>query len=926
MRAIISCSACGLDRADLGTPCPHCGAPPVTASFGARKAVAVLFADIVGSTAMIAGDPETAHDLLRPALDLMAASVRRYGGTVNRVTGDGVMALFGAPAAMEDYVLAACCAALTTQAEMPAAAPGIMVRIGIHAGEVMIYPVRPDGAPGLDAAGEVVHLAARLEKAAEPGTILVSPAVARAGQGRITVLPLGPRALPGLPAPVDVFVLDAAAPDLTRLEAAGAAALAPFTGRAYEREMLAETVAEARAGRGLALALVGDAGIGKSRLMREFVHDDASGMTVHEARCLRWRDTVGFHPLKPVLRALLLLDAAEDSGALAARVAAAQSGWNGAVRDADALAAVLDQPPNGAWRGLDPAARRRRMVAAATEALLHLTDAGPALLVVDDVHWADAETRAVLTGLAGAIGRLPLLLLLGTRPEGIEEEALPSVQRVPVGPLTAADGALLAEELLGDRVEHGLPERIVVRAGGNPLFIEAQVAARLEGATENYLPESVRALLGTRIDRVVPDSRRVLETMAAHGEPLPVSLLAELAELPEPAVAHAATDLAKRGLVAAEGIADATKVACSHALVQDVAYGDMTRARRRTLHGRIGQLLEARAGSRAEEEAETLARHARLADDLPRLVRFARAAGRRAAARNANREAVRFYDDALAALERMPGADPALAVDLRFDVRPPLFRLGRIAELRARLEEAERVAETLGDVGRLGQLLLFVSHHAWLAADHDAASAAADRATALARREGDEALALRAVFQRGLALYGLERAEEAAGCMAQVAAEWNAPGLPGRYGLDRWLAVTALAYQVRALADLERFAEAAAVVGVAREMADAAVNPFSMIFVDIAEGWMLYRRGEPAGAVLPLSRALEMCERAEADLMRPVAAGFLGAALAASSDVPRGIGHLERSVADAERMGFLFQQGLRMQLLKIAGGEGSLST
>lgn len=890
---------------------------------GARKAVAVLFADIAGSTPLVAGqDPEAAHDLLQPALDLVAASVRRYGGTVNRVTGDGLMALFGAPAAMEDHGLAACCAALAMQAELPAAAPGIGLRVGIHAGEVMVHALRADGASGLDATGEAVHVAARLQQAADPGGIIISAAVLHAAGARIRVRTLGPLALRGLPAPVEAFLLDAAAPDLTRLEAAGAAALAPFTARVAERAILAEALAAARAGRGSALAVVGEAGIGKSRLLREVARTEAAGMAVHETHGLRWRGTVGFHPLQPVLRALLLLDAPADPAEITARIAASRVAWGDRAGDADALAAVLGQPPAGPWQGIDPAIRRRRMVAAATNALGHLADAGPALLVVDDLYWADAETRAVLAGLAEGIARLPLLLLLGTRPDGIGEEVPDPVRRLPLGPLAAPDATRLAARLLGEELaaQPDLAARLAARAGGNPLFIEAQAAARREGSTESYLPESVRAVLGARIDRIGPDSRRALEAMAAHGEPSAIPLLAAFAELPERATAEAAADLAERGLAAAEGVADAARVACSHALVQDVAYADMTRARRRALHARIGQVLEARAGPRAEAEAEALARHARLADDLPRLVRYARAAGRRAASRNANREAIRFYDDALAALARMPASDPALAIDLRFDLRPPLFRLGHIALLRARLEEAEGLAATLGDVARLGQLLVFVSHHAWLAGDHAAAEAAAGRAAALAAREDDGALALRAEFQQGLALYGQGRAAEAAASMARVASGWTVPGLAGRYGLDRWLAVTALAYQVRALADLGRFAEAAPVLAAARSMADAVANPFSMIFVDIAEGWLLYRRGQAEAAIAPLARALEMCAQAEADLMRPVAASFLGAALVACGRTDEGRPHLERAVADAQRMGFLFQQPLRLRLL-----EGSIT-
>jgi class 3 adenylate cyclase/tetratricopeptide (TPR) repeat protein len=919
MHALPACPACGMPRSDQAASCPHCGAPAANVPEGARKSVAVLFADIAGSTPMIDGqDPEAAHALLRPALDLIAACVRRYGGTVNRVTGDGVMALFGAPSAMEDHVLAACCAAVAMQAELPATAPGVALRVGLHAGEVMVHAVRADGAAGLDAAGDAVHLAARLQQAADPGKTLISGTVARAAGARLATTNLAPMRLRGLASPVAVSELTGVAPELTRLEAAGAATLAPFVGRAEELMILAEAMAEARSGRGSVIGLAGEPGIGKSRLIQEFARQGLLDVAVHEATCLRWRETVGFHPLRPLLRALLLLDASTPPEPARARIAAAQADWSEAARDAEAMAAVLDLPAGEAWRGLDPKVRRRRMLAATVETLARVAAPGPALLVIDDLHWADAETLSVAADLAGRAGTLPMLLLLGWRPDFddplVRHEA---VRLLPLGPLGASDARELAGRLLGDGGADDAA-RLARRAAGNPLFIESEAAARREQGTAAPLPDTVRALLGARIDRTGPDEKRLMEVMATHGEPAPIEFLAELAELPLAGTAEAAAALTERRLAVAEGVGTGATLACAHALIQDVTYADMTRARRRLLHARVLHVLERRAGDAFDPVVETLSRHARLAEDFPRLVRFARAAGKRAAARNANSEAVRFYSDALDALGRMPGADPALGVDIRFDIRQPLYRMGRIAELRARLEEAAVFAETLGDAKRLGELFVFMSHHAWLAGEHDAALAASERAAALAAREGDAALALRAVFQRGLALYGQERCAEAADCMARVAAECETPGLVGRYGLDRWLAVTALAYQVRTLADLERFDEALPVLDAARAKADATLNPFSMIFVDIAEGWLLYRRGEAEAAIAPLSRALAACKRAEADLMRPVAESFLGAALVAVGRREEGGAHLERAVADAQAMGFLFQQPLRKRLLEQA--------
>jgi len=908
-----------MPRGDLALACPHCGAPAATTTEGARKSVAVLFADIAGSTGMIDGlDPETAHAMLRPALELIAACVRRYGGTVNRVTGDGVMALFGAPSAMEDHVLAACCAAVAMQAELPAAAPGIDLRVGLHAGEVMIHGVRADGAAGLDAAGDAVHLAARLQQAAEPGTVLVSGAVVRAAGARLATTLPAPMRLRGLSVPVEVSELTGVAPDLTRLEAAGAATLAPFVGRAEEQTMLAEAMAEARAGRGSAIALSGEAGIGKSRLIQEFARQGLLDVAVHETTCLRWREAVGFHPLRPLLRAMLLLDATAPEDEARARITAALSTWPEDARDADALAAVLDLPASAAWRALDPKARRRRMVAATVEMLARVAEGSATLLVVDDLHWADAETLSVLEELAGRVGALPMLLLLGWRPEFDAPIARHQALSVlPLGPLDPADAADLAGRLLGAT---NAPEaaHLARRAAGNPLFIETQAAARREQGSAAPLPDSVRALLGARIDRAGANEKRLMEAMAAHGEPAALELVAELAELPVPAASSAAAALTGRRLAVAEGIGTAATLSCAHALIQEVTYADMTRARRRVLHARVLRVLERHAGDAVDPVAETLARHAKLAEDLPRQVRFARLAGRRAAARNANTQAVQFYNDALDALGKMPGADPALALDLRFDVRDPLFRLGRTAEVRTRLEEASVFADLVGDPVRQGQLAILLSHITWLTGDHAASEAAANRAARIATERNDQALSVRATFQHGSIALARGEYDRAASLFAEVAARYEEAEVQNRYGVDAPLAVIALSYGARALIDAGRLEEALPRVERSEAIALTVNRPWTTAFARLARGHFLDASGEPAAAVPLLEEAVRLGEEAEAPLLEPVTTLFLGTALVHAGQAEEARRVLERSVASGERMGMGINAPLRLARLNEA--------
>ncbi|MBY0335575.1 MAG: hypothetical protein K2X11_03130, partial [Acetobacteraceae bacterium] len=319
----------------------------------------------------------------------------------------------------------------------------------------------------------------------------------------------------------------------------------------------------------------------------------------------------------------------------------------------------------------------------------------------------------------------------------------------------------------------------------------------------------------------------------------------------------------------------------------------------------------------APRHAAALARHARLGQDWDRVVRHAAEAARQALSRFANRAAVGFMEDALTALDRLPPEPARLrqAIDLRFQLRDPLFRLGRTERLRARLAEAAPLAERLEDWERLGQLRLFESHRAWLTGDYPAAEDAADRAAVQARQKGDAALALRARFQLALCRLGRGRLEECASLMAEVAAGAEDPAVIGRYGLDPPLVAVALNYRARALADLGDLAGARSAMEACRHQAARVDLPFTWVFAALAEGAVLLAEGEAGAAAERLSWALGQCDKAETDLMRVVVLTLLGAAARAAGCPSEAAGHLREAIGLAGGMRFLIHQPLRLALL-----------
>jgi len=903
-----------------------------------RKNATILFADIVGSTSLVSrSDPEVALDILRPALNLLSEAVQRYGGTVNRVTGDGLMALFGAPFSDEEHALGACCAALEMHTALGRSGLGVELRVGVNSGEIVVHPLRVGNLETVDAAGEAVHFAARLQQAAAAGSTWISDTTFALARGRVETRIVGPQPFRGFDRPMGVHVLQAADASLTRLDVAGRRGLSPFVNRSRELHLLETAFGRAAAGHGCAIALEGDAGVGKSRLIREFVAA-RSGVRVLEATCSRWRDDSGFHSMRVLTRRLIGLDATEEAQATRARlemVAAAPDAPPAEALDAIAALQGISAPSAGielspagqpyrpgrvavsGLAALAPNVRRRRIIEGCLSALLQAALDKPLLVVLDDVHWTDSGTYEVIERLLGALEGSRLLLLLGWRSGyRFAWAGHPALTNVSLSPLLPAEARQLARSVLGQRaISDATVADLADRTAGNPFFIE-EAAAIPDPA---QVPPTVTSILSARVDALRPDEKQFIEALVTVGEPTTAELLSSVIDTGSDSsqARLAAAELERTGLVRIDGAGGSARIACRHPLLQEVVYRGLTRPRRRALHARIAAEMERLARDRAADEAAVLARHARLGEAWEAALRHARAAGERAASHHANREAVRFFEEALEALGRLPEDDASLSIgmDLRLALRDPLFRLGRMTHLQARLHEAAALAERLEDNNRLGQLYIFQSHHAWLAGDYVATIAAARRAEALAETQNDAALKLRAVFERALGQFGQGALADSAASMADVAAHAEDPELGGRFGLDDRLAVVALGYQTRALTDLEQFDAANAIAQVCNARAEKVSRPFNFIFSTLAEGYLLLSLGAATEAVLRLTEAVALCDRAEADLMRPVAQSLLGAAELASGRVDAGLEWLELAVKGAAGMGLMFQQPLRLALL-----------
>ncbi len=529
---------------------------------GERKQVTVLFADLKGSMELLADrDPEDARKLLDPVLELMMDAVHRYEGTVNQVMGDGIMALFGAPLAHEDHAVRACYAALRMQEAVTQYAEGIFrshgvpiqIRVGLNSGEVVVRAIGSDLHMDYTAVGQTTHLAARMEQMATPGTILLAPATLRLAEGYVQVASRGPVAVKGLPDPVEIYALIGANAQRTRLHAAAARGLTRFVGRDAEIEQIRRALGLAHDGRGQLVAVVGEPGVGKSRLVYEVTHSHRTqDWLILESGSVSYGKATSYLPVIDLLKAYFKLHDREAHREIREKVTGKLFTLDRTLEPAlPALLTLLDVPVEDAeWLALDPPQRRRRTLDAVKRLLLRECQLQPLLVIFEDLHWIDSETQALLDSLVESLPTARLLLLVNYRPEyshGWGSKTYYTQLRLDALPPESANELLLA--LLGtDATVEMLTPVLIARTAGNPLFLEESVRTLVEtrvltGERGAYrlarpldtidVPATVQAILASRIDRLDPQDKQLLQTASVIGKDVPLLLLLAIADLGE---------------------------------------------------------------------------------------------------------------------------------------------------------------------------------------------------------------------------------------------------------------------------------------------------------------------------------------------------------------------------------------------------------
>ena len=702
---------------------------------GERKQVTVFFADLKGSMELLADrDPEEARKLLDPVLERMMEAVHRYEGTVNQVMGDGIMALFGAPLAHEDHAVRACYAALRLQesvkqyAEEVRRSHGVTVqiRVGLNSGEVVVRSIGSDLKMDYTAVGQTTHLAARMEQLASPGSVLLTPATLRLAEGYIGVKPLGPVPVKGLAGPVEVYELTGAGVARSRLQALVVRGLTKFVGRAAEIDQLGRALERAGAGHGQVVALVGEPGVGKSRLFYEFTRSHrVQGWLLVASGSVSYGKATPYLPVIDLLKGYFQIESGDEQRKIREKVTGKLLTLDRALEPSlPAFLTLLDVPVEDAqWQALDPPQRRQRILDAVKRLLLRESQVQPLLLVFEDLHWIDSETQAFLDSLLESLPTTRILLLVNYRPEyqhGWGSKTYYSQLRLdPLGPENAEE---LLQALLGsDGSLQPLKQLLIQRTEGNPFFLEESVRTLVEtqvlvGERGAYrltrpigsvqVPATVQAVLAPRIDRLPEQEKRLLQYAAAIGKNVPFFLLQSTAALPEDELRRGLTYLQSAELLYETRLFPDIEYTFKHALTQEVAYQSLPLEKRREQHERIARALEASMKGRLDEVLELLAHHYEQTGNTEKALLYLTRSAQKAADRFATQEASRYCKRAIACLDRLPPTPERdrQRIDLDLVQAETLWVLGRYEEGWRILEELRAIAERLRELERLAEI------------------------------------------------------------------------------------------------------------------------------------------------------------------------------------------------------------------------------
>ncbi len=754
---------------------------------GERKQVTVLFADLKGSMELLADrDPEESRKLLDPVLEHMMEAVHRYEGTVNQVMGDGILALFGAPLAHEDHAVRACYAALRMQESIRrysedirrSPSIGVQIRVGLNSGEVVVRAIGNDLHMDYSAVGQTTHLAARMEQMSEPGSIVVSEHTHKLTEGFFQFKGLGAAQVKGVREPLDIYEVLGVGLLRTRLQVAARRGLVRFVGRQSEMEQGRRTLDLTRAGHGQIVAVMGEPGVGKSRLCNEFKLISQGECLVLEAFSASHGKAYPYLPLIDLLKEYFQIVRRREK--VGVKVLMLEHTLEEILSSMYSLLGISE--PASPLQQMDPQIRRSRTFEVIKRLLLRESLNQPLLLLFEDLQWVDSETQAFLDILSESVASARIFLLVTYRPEYRHSWGSKTYYtQLRLDPLGREDAQEMLSALLGDGAGlMPLRKLILEKTEGNPFFMEEVVQSlaeegvlngergdyRLERASgELHIPPTVEGALAARIDRLRAEEKRLLQTLAVIGKKFSLSLLKGVVKEPEEGLYQLLSHLQGGEFIYEQPAFPEVEYRFKHALTQEVAYNSVLMERRRILHGRIAQAIEGLYRDGLEEHYSSLAHHYSRSGKIEKAVEYLKLAGQQAVHRSANAEAISHLTKGLELLKGLPDTPDRTQkeLDLQTTLGTALMATKGYAapQVEKAYTRARELCQQVGETSQLFPVLRGLCSFYLIRGKLETAHELGEQLLAMAQRQQDPALLMIAHSALGFIPLYLGRAASA---------------------------------------------------------------------------------------------------------------------------------------------------------------------
>ncbi|WP_432474097.1 adenylate/guanylate cyclase domain-containing protein [Amphritea sp. HPY] len=845
---------------------------------GERKIVTTLFADMAGSTALIQDlDPEEVRNLIDPVLILMMEAVHHYEGYVAKSLGDGILALFGVPIAHEDHPQRALYAALRMQEAMHRYADRVrlekqvplQIRIGVHTGEVVVRSIRTEDLhTDYEPVGQSIHLASRMEGIASPGSIVVSEATYQLVEGYFKFKALGAIPIKGFSEPITAYEVLGSGPLRTRLQAAARRGLAPFVGRQYELEKLAGAMAKVRAGHGQIVGVVGEPGVGKSRLFYEFKPHLQQEYLVLETFSVSHGKAFAYLPLIELMNTYLQISPHDDDRRRREKVTGKVLNLERSLEDSLPYLFYLlgIAEPDSSLQSMDSQLRRQRTFETIKRLLMRESLNQPVVVIFEDLQWLDRVTEAFLDYMVDGVANARMLLLVNYRPEYQHDWGRRSYYiQLRLDPLGEAEAEELLSSLLGDDTTLApLKHRIMTQTEGNPFFLEEVVQTLVEEhaltgeighyrleqePTALHIPATVQGVLSARIDRLPADEKDLLQTLSVIGKEFTWSLVGEVVDRPEEELRRLLSRLQTGEFLYECPAFPEVEFTFKHALTQEVAYGSLLSERRNGLHERTARAIEVLFSGHLEDRCSDLAHHYSCSGNIPKAVEYLKRSGEQAAYRCANVEAAGHLGAALKLLKKLPDTPQRVRqeLDLLLIQGPVLMALKGYAasEVETTYSQALTLCRQVGTTPELFSVLDGLYAYYLVRREMKVASELAERLLEIAEDSEDLALLLEAHTLVGEVLFSSGELTQAKGHLDKVSDYYDHKqhhSLAFLFGQDS--GVLSLSYSALTLALIGDSSGALNACDKALGLAQRLSHPASMAFALDSAGHLQQLLGE----------------------------------------------------------------------------------